>query len=127
MSNNIGYFEDVGKDEGQPMCVTAFVGKDWDASVQFTIGVEYATVESKYVRCMILNLQNKSHAPSVFVFYEGKQSSHNGIVISTSANIGYTWFEIGNCMVKMDAEQRNELIHILQCRLDGIEGFNATD
>ena len=76
---------------------------------------------------MILNLQNKSHAPSVFVFYEGKQSSHNGIVISTSGRIKYTWFEIGNAIVKLNKEQRSELIHMLQCRLDGVEGFRATD
>ena len=40
MSNNIGYFENIGTDNGQPMCVTAFVGKDWDRSVQFTIGMD---------------------------------------------------------------------------------------
>ena len=70
MSNNIGYFEDIGGYEGQSMCVTAFVGKDWDASVQFTIGINYCALDS------------------------------NGVL---------------------------ELIHMLQCRLDKVEGFRATD
>ena len=70
MSNNIGYFEDIGADNGQPMCITAFVGKDWDRSVQFTIGKMYCALDSDGVQ---------------------------------------------------------ELIHMLQCRLDGIEGFRATD
>ena len=70
MSNNIGYFEDIGTDNGQPMCVTAFVGKDWDASVQFTIGMNYCAMDSNDIK---------------------------------------------------------ELIHMLQCRLDKVEGFRATD
>ena len=127
MSNNIGEFKSVDGN-GETMIVTAFVGKDWDASVQFTIGSDaYTTVKSKYVKCMILHLQNKSYAPSIVVFYKGKQAHHNGIVISTSARIKYTWFELGNRMVKLDGQQRNELIHVLQCRLDKVEGFRATD
>lgn len=122
MSNNIGYFGSKDSDNGQPMCVTAFVGKDWDASVQFAIGNNYALVEEKYVRSIIFHLEKV--AP-ILVLFEGQQAYNNGMVISCTT--GCTCFEIGSGLVKFDGVSMLKLVDILQKRLDKVDGFRATD
>ena len=124
MSNNIGYFEDNGKDDGQPMCVTAFVDKDWDASVQFTIGIGYSTLDSFDVRKLVDSIDECSTNVELYG-YEVKDST--SMRVSYEKQMKGYMFSIGTNHCILCGEDINQLIHMLICRLYRIEGFRATD
>lgn len=56
MSNDLCEY-DGGR--GDNLFITACVGENWDKSVQFTIGSEYASLDSSQVRHLIIMLKNR--------------------------------------------------------------------
>ena len=122
MSNNIGTFEPIEDSYGESMTVTAFVGKDWDRSVQFTIGMEYCALNSNDVKCIIIFLDEYPKKDNTMM-YTGK----GVVVLSRCDNGKNVRFDINEVSCTLNTRKINRMLRILQKRLDGIKGFRATD
>ena len=124
MSNNIGTFEPIKDSYGEPMTVTAFVGKDWDRSVQFTIGMEYCALTSNTIEIIIAHTHKLDIC--INVYYDRIGEGNPMYLTSDFKNREFT-FAIRDMKCTVTRREFKRLGALLQKRLDGIKGFRATD
>ena len=124
MSNNIGEFKSVDGN-GETMCVTAFVGKDGDASVQFTIGYNaYNLLDSFEIERLIKGINNKSIIVNIYLPKNDKASK---TFISSGFKSEMYIVTIGDYRCALSGGDMKRLATILQKRIDRVKGFRATD